>query len=407
MTAPDERDTTTVDISGLARASGPAALAAMLARSVALYLGLFALSMIWLVVILVGFNQAGDAALLVAAPIAFAPFIYGAYRVVIGAERWTAGVGSFLSAKDLEAGELTRTVPHVGVSVEALLDRVNAFAAGLGTPRVVRETNAAKISQAWGLRLGATGLLFAGVVAGVSTGSAGSPNYLPPVLAFVVFSYLFLKARKLLQPSLETVLAQDRRKPVLLLRSFQDEMLKADQYFSTPIGSISLHRRFEQGIAGSFTAFGPLIAIGKPGEELPQIGAARIYLGDAEWQAAVLRWMDASVMIAMIAGATEWIRWELHRIVEMGRASRLLILLPPQADKARWDNVVAALAGTPWGAPLGALDIKGLLLVMLRPEGRVVAIRRHGGRPFIQDYQLAIAIAVHEEFLAAGGPQPS
>ena len=194
------------------------------------------------------------------------------------------------------------------------------------------------------------------------------------------------------------MLSEDKRKPVLLLRSFQDDMLKANQYFPTPIGTISLHRRFEQGIAGSLGAFGPLIAVGKPGEELPQIGAARAYLSDAEWQPAVLGWVEEALFIAMIAGATEWIRWELHRIVERGRIRHLFILLPPTVDKARWDNVLAALAGTGWQAALATIDIRGLMLVQLRPDGRVIAIKRQGSAPFVQDYQLAIAIALYEEF---------
>lgn len=44
-----------------------------------------------------------------------------------------------------------------------------------------------------------------------------------------------------------------------------------DRYF---IWVVNAARRFVQAIAGSFETFGPLIAIGEPGEKLPQIGAA-------------------------------------------------------------------------------------------------------------------------------------
>jgi hypothetical protein len=183
-----------------------------------------------------------------------------------------------------------------------------------------------------------------------------------------------------------------------LLRSFRDDEIKAKQRFPTPIGDISLERGFEQGIAGSLGAFGPLIGVGKPDEELPQIGASRAYLTDEEWQPGVLRWLDQSLLIVMIAGATEWITWELHRIVEMGRSERLFILMPPGTNRARWQNVVDSLSHTKWNAALRTVDINGLLLLQLRHDGKVIAIKRQTAITFIQDYQLAMAIALCEEF---------
>jgi hypothetical protein len=127
-------------------------------------------------------------------------------------------------------------------------------------------------------------------------------------------------------------------------------------------------------------AFAPLVAIGQPGEEPPPIGAARAYFSEAEWQPTVVRLIEEATFIAMIAGATEWIRWELGRILEMGRARELpdpraalsgrleLAAQYPGSPEERWQNVIDALSGTRWRPVLGTLNVRGLVLVLLRPR---------------------------------------
>lgn len=226
---------------------------------------------------------------------------------------------------------------------------------------------------------------------------------LPLLAALAGYPMVLRQSRQAVQPSLEAVRARDARKPVLLLRSFADDGIEMNHRFATRIGDVEQTRRFEQQLAGMFEAFGPLIAIGQPGEELPQIGAARGYRTEAEWQSEVIRWIDEARFIAMIAGPTEWVRWELGRVLEMGRLRHLLILLPPTIEQRapRWANVLDALAGTRWHSALAALDTGGLLLVLLRPDGTVLAMRRGGkAPPYADDYQVAVAIALYEMFCA-------
>ncbi len=98
----------------------------------------------------------------------------------------------------------------------------------------------------------------------------------------------------------------------------------------------------------------------------------RTYLSDREWQEAVLGWIDESLLIVRIAGSTQWIQWELHRILEKERSRHLLILIPPDRESAllqklervssrkdRWANVLASLADTEWSLALRSIDIEG------------------------------------------------
>ena len=76
------------------------------------------------------------------------------------------------------------------------------------------------------------------------------------------------------------VIAADTRPPVVYLRSFQDDgrspvggvagiFLKVGSWFF-PIG-------FEQALAAIMNRVGPFVAVGRPGERLPELGANRFY----------------------------------------------------------------------------------------------------------------------------------
>jgi len=107
----------------------------------------------------------------------------------------------------------------------------------------------------------------------------------------------------------EEVLAADPRKPVLYLRSFtvDDQLL-----LSAPGRWAWLARLFtytatvgpEQELAFIMERVGPVVAIGKPGERLPELGAARRYAGDDEWRQVVGNFMDDSALVVIRAGET-------------------------------------------------------------------------------------------------------
>lgn len=329
--------------------------------------------------------------------IAFGPLIVGFVWFFRRARQWERGVGQFITAEQFRAGHLTRPIPGLNAPAVEVLRRVAGFAAAVGPPVKVRETGA-RAAQARALQVGGIG----GIAAAVVIGARGGGSSLVAAALCGIAIGSFIRAGHLLQPSVTTLLAVDRRRPVLFLRSFADDNARTSQMVRTPLGRIRLARRVEQGIAGALNMFGPLIAIGKPGEPAPAIGAARVQLSDDEWQPTVLAWMDRSQFIVMMAGATRWITWELHRVLEMRRAHHLFVVFPPQNNAARWRNVVDALSGTPWQSGVSGLDPKDLLLLRLHDDGRVGAILRRG-RPLVQDYQLALALAIDEEFCRGTG----
>lgn len=403
-----------IDLTGFGRPNTRGELAAMIFRGAGLgAVALIAAVAWWGIILFIAARLAGDGdglgvviVIFLALAVAFAPFLIIIVGLIARTDRFAAGIGTLISADRFSDAVLAREVPHAGVTLRELIASVRAFAATLGTPVAYRETDPAKLRQARNDRLGLVGSAIVGIALFALLGSGW--GVLPILIVVAGYPVILLRARQRLQPTIDRLLAQDRRKPVLLLRSFRDDLLTVRQRIRTAVGDLAPRpRRFEQGLAGSLGAFGPLIAIGRPGEEFPQIGAARSYLAENEWQAAVIRWIDQALFIAMIAGATEWIRWELGRILEKGRMRHLFVFLPPKVDRERWQNLLDGLAGTGWHPALAGLALEGLMLVQLRPDGRVIAIRREG-EPWEDDYRLAAAVAIYEEFCrgdrTAGGP---
>ena len=182
--------------------------------------------------------------------------------------------------------------------------------------------------------------------------------------------------------------------PVLLLRSFVDDVAGIPPNALIP-RLLWRRKRLEETIGAELTRAGPFVAIGKPGERLPQLGAHRLYVGDADWQQVVTSYITRAEPIILIAGKTTWVQWELSNIAALGRLNRLLIVFPRSTDAertARWQNLKLALDGTPWSMAADAIDITGALAIFMQAEGFVV-IRSRAAHE--SDYQGALRVATY------------
>ena len=184
-----------------------------------------------------------------------------------------------------------------------------------------------------------------------------------------------------------SALQRDERRPVLLLRSFADETVKGVLWqgarsMETVVGPVASRR-------------GPFIAIGIPGELAPSGEAYRSYLSDAEWQAAVLAWMEQSQRIVVILGRTPWVRWELDQIVARGHIEKTIVM-PTAASRedleARWAILSASLAGTPWSTGLAAVrEIAEVRTLHFASGGRVCCTSSAATAPYA--YEIAVQLA--------------
>ncbi len=135
---------------------------------------------------------------------------------------------------------------------------------------------------------------------------------------FFVTRYSALR-RKVRALDAQELMSRDERPPVLYLRSFKDDPTTARIVLSTTE---------EEQLAMVMREIGPFVAIGRPGEELPELGAARIYVADDEWQETITALMRKAQLVVLRIGQTEGFWWEVQRAVQYVQPEHLLFLVP-------------------------------------------------------------------------------
>ncbi len=152
------------------------------------------------------------------------------------------------------------------------------------------------------------------------------------VYQLVALSRLARFLRRVAQPSVEKVLQEDSRLPILFLRPFKlDELVvsvfsvgwrRFEYLFSAE------RQTFEEYLVRAFSDIGPVIAIGRPSEIAAPIGAAREYLDDASWQRRVLERADVARLVIMVCDGTPGMEWEIRHVPERVKLRRIVAVLP-------------------------------------------------------------------------------
>ena len=172
---------------------------------------------------------------------------------------------------------------------------------------------------------------------------------------------------------------------MLYLRSFDDDTL--------PLATIASARRpffellsfrgrdpFEEAVAWELATYGPVVAVGRPGRSLASLGAAREHLSDDTWKAQVAGRMHDARAIALAAGETPGLHWEVAQVVAAGHLAKTVFILPPLPADAlarRWTFTSAALASA--GAVVDQLpaDVGLVHTVQVGADGGVAVTTAH------------------------------
>jgi hypothetical protein len=147
--------------------------------------------------------------------------------------------------------------------------------------------------------------------------------------------------------SVEELLSKDQRPPVLYLRSFDADKqtdrvdsgisaLASTLYFPYAINRLVNELRGstdEMMWSAALSGIGPLVAVAAPGQ-LPFRGAARLFIGDGDWQHVVSSLAGKAMLTVVMGGETEGLWWEIRNIVRALPEDRVLYLLPN--DEARF-----------------------------------------------------------------------
>jgi hypothetical protein len=203
----------------------------------------------------------------------------------------------------------------------------------------------------------------------------------------------FHRFRRHRQPSAEQLLGSDTRAPVLWLRSFADDDLVLRDWDPGLQGTSD--RTLEDVLTSDMWTYGPVVAVGAPGEKLPRLGASRGYFDDTKWHEAVAHWMAQACVIVLVIGKSKWIVWELENAIKHRYLSKLILVFPPKsgADNAeRWANVLSAFREMSCYEAMTQIDLRFSRVGHFREDGSFVIIDDLSDDGVTYDVALRIAI---------------
>ncbi len=119
------------------------------------------------------------------------------------------------------------------------------------------------------------------------------------------------------------------RRPIFYLRSFGlDKRIGRPSIPERLLGTRPMNN-VEQFLTRDLREIGPVIAIGRPDEKLPALGAARFYVAHDLWQQKVAEVLPHSQLVVWATGVTEGLGWEISHLVENVDPQKIIIWAHP------------------------------------------------------------------------------
>ena len=135
-----------------------------------------------------------------------------------------------------------------------------------------------------------------------------------------------LRGKQLRAVSAPVLMAHDPIPPVVYLRSFADDRQPLWKIFEGVNGGVT--ETDEELLKEVLTPVGPVIAIGRPGEDFQPPGAARFYVGDQDWQDIVTNLVTHAVLVVVRAGSSAGLWWEISHLVQHVEPRRVVFFFP-------------------------------------------------------------------------------
>jgi hypothetical protein len=169
---------------------------------------------------------------------------------------------------------------------------------------------------------------------------------------------------------------------VLYLRSFRDDKLGAHVFIKTSFA----WKTEEEQVVEALAVFGRCVAVGRPGEPLPELGATRLYFTDTEWMSQVRSLMLKARLVVLRIGGTDGLLWELQEAVRLLMPQNVVVLIPDDplayrqfTEEARRLLSIVLPPFPSTSAPCGSL--RGVVLFGVDWKPQVV---RLGKQPFLR-----------------------
>jgi hypothetical protein len=124
------------------------------------------------------------------------------------------------------------------------------------------------------------------------------------------------------------VLRKAKHPPVLFLRSFNfDSITSAVPKWQDMMPINAAMPTAELNLVQMIFRHAPVIAIGRPGESVPPVGAVRFYARHDVWKQTVEAIVPLCQLVVWTTGHTEGLRWEIKHLLERVPPQELLLWL--------------------------------------------------------------------------------
>jgi len=221
---------------------------------------------------------------------------------------------------------------------------------------------------------------------------------------------LYGRAKRLGAMTVREVRQSDPRPPVLLLRSFGEDVTSlartTDAWGWMRAQVWNNLWTLEETIEHLLRCYGPVIAIGRPGETLPPAGAAREYIANDAWRERVAEYIADARMIIVVLGTSAGLEYEYATLRRLGALSKVIVVFPPRAEKALLESWAAftrhALVVETIATPA---DIGRTLTAVIRSNGEL-SLFTCARRDDEDCYRLALGSAVRVFEPVAVPPSP-
>lgn len=165
----------------------------------------------------------------------------------------------------------------------------------------------------------------------------------------------------------------DRRAPILFLRSFEDDQLR---FWRAPwdlpgrwLDLWSFRRNVDEAMVGELQQYGPVVALGQPGETRAPFGAVRYYATHDDWQSIIVETARRAQAIVIVAGDSPGVRWEFDMLAREQLVERTLLLFRPGRSQLEVNrHAMDAFPRLPLDPPTPALGVAACPVALLRTE---------------------------------------
>jgi hypothetical protein len=171
---------------------------------------------------------------------------------------------------------------------------------------------------------------------------------IPLVIAGPVLGAFFSAlARKRIRFSILELTEKDPRKPILFLRPFRDDRVSlgdAKLIWAARVGKWLEHlSNLDRMLLEEGTPYGPVVALGRPGEELPPYCIARAYCNVENWHNDVLTLAKKSLAVVLCVDDVDGVWWEVKHVAARYPEKTLILVHPNNRARDRNAQIVERL----------------------------------------------------------------